>query len=170
MNAGDVTAHPGNPGGEVALRPIRDEDLDGMFAQMRDPESVWMAAFTSADPDDRALFDARMARIRAAPDITHRSITYDGRLVGSIACFVADGDTEITYWIDRAFWGRGIARAALRQFLELVTVRPLHARAASDNRGSLAVLRGAGFVATGTALGYAEARKTEIEETLLRLD
>jgi hypothetical protein len=68
---------------------------------MRDPESVQMAAFTAKDPDDRQAFDAHMARVRASPDGTLRAITRDGRLVGSIASFVIDGDTEITYWIDR---------------------------------------------------------------------
>ncbi len=32
---------------EVALRPIDDSDLDALFEQMRDPESVRMAAFTA---------------------------------------------------------------------------------------------------------------------------
>jgi hypothetical protein len=30
-------------------------------------------------------------------------VTCDGRLAGSIASFPLDGQTEITYWIDRAF-------------------------------------------------------------------
>jgi RimJ/RimL family protein N-acetyltransferase len=30
----------------IALRPVADADLDALFDQMRDPESVWMAAFT----------------------------------------------------------------------------------------------------------------------------
>ncbi|MCW3819459.1 GNAT family N-acetyltransferase [Micromonospora sp. DR5-3] len=38
---------------EVALRPVDDSDLDALFEQMRDPESVRMAAFTAKDPDDR---------------------------------------------------------------------------------------------------------------------
>lgn len=154
----------------VALRPIDDADLDVLFELMRDPESVRMAAFTAADPDDRAWFDAHMAKIRAAPDVTNRMITVDGRLVGSIAAFVLEGHTEVTYWIDRAWWGQGIASRALAQLLELVPVRPLYASAASDNAGSLRVLQKAGFVVTGTATGFANARRTEIEETLLRLD
>jgi L-amino acid N-acyltransferase YncA len=50
------------------------------------------------------------------------------------------------------------------------TVRPLHARAASDNAGSLQILRKAGFQDQGTEISYANARGTEIEETILRLD
>ncbi len=152
----------------VALRPVEDSDLDALFDQMRDPESVWMAGFTPKDPDDRSAFDTHMAKVRSSPDITHRSITCDDQLVGSIAAFVIEGQTEVTYWIDRAFWGRGIASRALEQLLDLVPVRPLYARAASDNTGSLRVLQRAGFEVIGTETSFAPARNREIEETILR--
>ncbi|MEU8816667.1 GNAT family N-acetyltransferase [Actinoplanes sp. NPDC048796] len=155
---------------EVALRPIEDADLDALFDQMRDPESVHMAAFTARDPNDRPAFDAHMATIRARPDVTNRIVTLDGRPVGSIAAFVIEGDTEVTYWIDRAHWGQGIAGRALTLLLDLVPTRPLFARAASDNVASLRVLRKAGFTVTGTDTGYANGRHTEIEETVMRLD
>ena len=129
-----------------------------------------MAAFTPADPDDRAAFDARLARVRDAPGITHRAVTRDGLLVGSIASFVVDGDTEVTYWIDRSAWGGGVASRALSLLLDLVTVRPVFARAASDNLGSLRVLERAGFVGIGTARSFAQGRGAEIEETILRKD
>src|SRR5689334_6355012 len=154
---------------EVALRPIEDSDLDALFEQMRDPESVRMAAFTTKDPDDRAAFEIHMAKVRTSPEVTTLAVTADGRLVGSIACFVVDGDTEITYWIDRSRWGQGIASRALALFLDTVPVRPLYARAASDNVGSLRVLHKAGFVAIGTEISFANARDAEIEETILRL-
>lgn len=54
-------------GAVVVLREIEDGDLDGLFEQMRDPESVRMAAFVSWDPNDREAFDAHMARVRSAP-------------------------------------------------------------------------------------------------------
>ena len=155
---------------EVALRMVDDTDLDTLFELMRDPESVRMAAFTAKDPDDRRGFDAHMTRVRTAPDVVLRAITVDGRLVGSISSFVVDGDTEITYWIDRSVWGQGIAGRALAAFLDVVRVRPLHARAASDNIGSLTVLRRAGFQIVGTEVSYANGRGADIEETVLRLD
>jgi RimJ/RimL family protein N-acetyltransferase len=155
---------------EVALRPVDDSDLDALFEQMRDPESVRMAAFTAKDPDDRTAFDAHMAKIRTSPEVTNRIITLDGRLVGSIASFVVDGDTEVTYWIDRSFWGQGIASRALALLLESVSVRPLFARAASDNVRSLKVLQRAGFAIIGTEISFANGRNKEIEETILRLD
>jgi RimJ/RimL family protein N-acetyltransferase len=155
---------------EVALRSIEDSDLDALFDQMRDPESVRMAAFTARDPDDREAFDAHMSKVRAADDVTQRAVTRDGHLVGSIASFVMEGDTEITYWIDRSVWGQGVASRALALFLDTVTVRPLHARVAGDNLGSLRVLHKAGFTVIGTEISYASARNAEIEETILRLD
>ena len=154
---------------EVALRPIDDSDLDDLFDQMRDPESVWMAAFTAKDPNDREAFDAHMSKVRTSPDGTMRAVIRGGRLVGSIASFVREGDTEVTYWIDRSVWGQGVASQALAIFLDTVTVRPVYARAASDNVGSLRVLQRAGFAIIGTEISYANARSTEIEETVLRL-
>ena len=154
----------------IALRPVEDADLDALFEQMRNPESVAMAAFTADDPDDRDAFDAHMARVLNSPGIKHRAITCDGQLVGSIASFPSGDETEVTYWLDRSAWGRGIASRALELLLELVPARPLHARAASDNIASLRVLRKAGFAIVGTETSYAAARKCEIEETLLRLE
>ena len=154
----------------VALRPVEDGDLDALFEQMRDPEGIRMAAFTSEDPDDRDAFDAHMARVRSSPDIIMRAVTCDGRLAGSIASFPSGGQTEVTYWIDRAVWRKGIATGALALLVELVAVRPLHARAASDNAGSLRVLQKCGFQAVGTETSFAAARGEDIEETILRLD
>lgn len=154
----------------VALRPVEDGDLDALFEQQRDPEAVRMAAFTAADPNDRSAFDAHMARVLALPDVTHRAVTCDGELVGSIASFPIEGQTEITYWIDRAAWGRGIATQAVALLLDLVPDRPVYARAASDNAGSLRVLHKSGFTDIGTEISFAPARNAEIEETILRLD
>ena len=154
---------------DVELRLIVDSDLDVLFDQMRDPESVQMAAFTAKDPNDREAFDAHMATVRTSPEVITRAVTRDGHLVGSIASFVVEGDTEITYWIDRSAWGQGVASQALTLLLRAVAVRPLHARAASDNVGSLRVLQKAGFTIIGTEVSYAAARDAGIEETVLRL-
>ena len=157
---------------EVRLRDVEDGDLDALFEQMRDPEGVWMAAFTAKDPDDRAHFDAHMARVRVAPEVTMRAIVLDGQVVGHVAAFPGEhvGGLEVTYVVDRSVWGQGVASRALGLLLEEVTDRPLYARAASDNRASLRVLGKAGFQAVGTERSFAQARQAEIEETVLRLD
>ena len=157
----------------IALRPLADADLPIFFEQERDPLARRMAAFTSADGDDRAAFDAHWVRVRADPRNVNRTIVDGDRVLGHIAKYEDAGPdgprAELTYWIDRAHWGRGVASAALALFLQELPVRPLYARAASDNAGSLRVLQRCGFVPIGVDRGFAAARGEEIEETVLRL-
>ena len=154
---------------EVRLREVQAGDLPIFFDQMRDPDAVQMAAFTSRDPHDRAAFDALWARIRAAAANRARTILADGQVAGSISSY-PDGDRlEVTYWLGREYWGRGIATAALQAFLRQETRRPLHARAAADNTASLRVLEKCGFVPIGREHSYANARGAAIDEILLEL-
>ena len=76
-----------------------------------------MAAFTTENPNDRTAFDSHMAKVMGSPDVTMRAVTDDDRLVGTIASFVLEGETEVTYWIDRSSWGKGLASRALALFL-----------------------------------------------------
>lgn len=154
----------------VVLRPLTDADLPSLFRMMQDEESVRMAAFVPADYADREHFEAKLNRLRTDPEVTYRAITVDGALAGSISAFVMEGDTEITYWIDRPFWGRGTASAALTLFLEVFPRRPIFARVAADNAASRRVLTKSGFRPVGTELSYAPARRTDIEELVLRLE
>lgn len=153
----------------MELRAVRDSDLDVIFDIEREPEGVRMAAFTAADPDDRARFDEHWQRIRADPTIIPRAIVDDGVVVGHVAVFGPPDEREVTYWIARSHWGRGLATAALRSLLAEVTDRPVHARAAADNAGSARVLAKCGFAVVGRDRGFATARGEEIEELLFTL-
>lgn len=153
----------------VELREVHDSDLPVFFRQMNDPEALHMAAFTLEDPSDRDAFEVHWAKIRSS-DAVIRTVLTDGDVVGSTAVYGMPGEREVTYWIDRAYWGKGIATAALRALLAEVPERPLYARAASDNAGSLRVLEKCGFRAVATARGYAQARGAEIDETVLLLE
>ncbi|MFI1565736.1 GNAT family N-acetyltransferase [Streptomyces sp. NPDC020490] len=153
---------------DVVLREVHDSDLPVFFRQMNDPEALRMAAFTAKDPADRAAFDDRWRRIRASDAVT-RTILADGDVVGSAAVYGEPGEREVTYWVDRAYWGRGVATAALRALLAEVPERPLYARAAADNTGSRRVLEKCGFRETARATGYAPARGEEIDEVVLNL-
>jgi RimJ/RimL family protein N-acetyltransferase len=154
----------------VSLRPLEDRDLDTIYRQVTDPESIRMAAFTAEDQTDRSAFLNRMARIRADTSASNRVIEVDGAVAGTIASFRIDDQLEVTYWVDRTFWGKGVASAALQLLLAETAERPLYARAASDNLGSLRVLEKAGFRPIGVDRGFAPGRGEEIEETILRLD
>ena len=117
----------------VSLRPLEDRDLDTIYQQVTDPESVRMAAFTAEDQTDRRAFLNRMSRLRADTSVSYRVIDVDGAIAGTIASFRIDNRPEVTYWVDRTQWGKGIASAALQILLAETAERPLYARAASDN-------------------------------------
>ena len=154
----------------VSLRPLEDGDLDAIFQQVTDPESIRMAAFTTDDWTDRRAFLNRMSRLRADTSVSNRVIDVDGAVAGTIASFRIDDQLEVTYWVDRTHWGKGIASAALELLLAETPERPVNARAASDNVASLRVLEKAGFRRVGVDRGFAHGRGEEIEETILRLD
>jgi RimJ/RimL family protein N-acetyltransferase len=152
------------------LREVRDEDLAVLFEQWADPVAVQMAAFSTPDQMDREAFERRWARLRADATVLNRAIVVDGDVAGTIGSWGDAGEREVTYWIGRSYWGRGIATAALGMFLSVDRCRPLHARVAHDNIGSRRVLEKCGFRVVGTDRGFAEARSAEIEELVLRLD
>ncbi|MFF3321657.1 GNAT family N-acetyltransferase [Streptomyces sp. NPDC002889] len=153
----------------IVLREVDDADLPVFFRHTTDPESNRIAAFTSKDPSDRAAFDAHWARIRASEDVVIRTVLADGEVVGHTAVYGPPEFREVTYVIDRSYWGRGVATAALTALLEVVPVRPLYARTAADNQGSLRVLEKCGFTVTGYDRGFANARGEEIDELVLTL-
>ena len=153
----------------IILRDVTDADLPIFFDQQRDLTYNHMAAFTHKDPDDRVAFDAHWKKIRANPENKNQTIVFEGQVAGHIASFVMGGHREITYGIARHFWGRGLATEALRAFLAVDTDRPLRARAAKDNVGSLRVLAKCGFEVIGEEIGFANARGQAIEEVVLRL-
>jgi RimJ/RimL family protein N-acetyltransferase len=157
----------------VLLRAVEPEDLPVFFEQQLDPEANRMAAFTAADPSDREAFAARWARILAGDAVAVTTILADdGAVAGSVLLWrdpALDGP-EVSYWLGREFWGRGLATAALRLFLAEIETRPLYGRAAKDNVASIRVLEKCGFALECEARGYAPARGEEIAEVVLRLD
>ena len=71
---------------DVKLQDLEDAHLDHLFTWERDPRAVAMAAFTRADPGDRAAFDEHYQRIRDDPDCTLRAIVCAGAMAGVIGC------------------------------------------------------------------------------------
>ena len=153
-----------------SLREVRDEDLPVLFAQWADPVAARMAAFTAPDHMDRDAFERRWSRLGADETVIARAILVDGEVAGTIGSWDDPGEREVTYWIGRSYWGKGIATEALTTFLTVDPSRPLHARVAYDNVASKRVLEKCGFRAVATERSFAEARSREIEEVVLRLD
>lgn len=128
---------------KILLRPIVNTDLPILFQQQLDPEAVAMAAYPSKDRGD---FMRHWEGILKNPQVTARAIIYKEKVAGHILCW-KEGKYEhrVGYWIDREFWRRGIASAALKDFLSLVQIRPLYAEVANHNIASQKVLQKNGF-------------------------
>jgi RimJ/RimL family protein N-acetyltransferase len=126
----------------VQLRDVEAQDLALFFEHQRDPVAVEMVAFNSRD---RPAFDQHWAKLLADDSLLKKAIIVDGQVAGNIGSWTAEGKREVGYWIDRAFWGRGVATAALSAFLCLEQTRPLYAGVAKHNVASLRVLQKCGF-------------------------
>lgn len=150
--------------GHIELREWDDDDLDAIFGMMRDPEAVERAAFTASDPDDRAAFDAWVARNRADPDAALWVVTDDGGFAGTAGAYSVDGEREVTYWIARNAWGRGVGTAALRLLVAREPERPLYARVAAGNAASVAMLARLGFTEESRSTAFAPGLGREVEE------
>jgi ribosomal-protein-alanine N-acetyltransferase len=154
---------------DLKLRPTEIADLDTLFQFQLDPKGGYLAAFMPKNPTDKTAYINKHTKLLNDPTVNNQTILLDKIIVGSIAKFVIEGDTEITYWIDRKFWGQGIATKALTEFLAFETIRPIFGRVAFDNFGSQKVLEKCGFDKIGSDKGFANARQMEIEEFIYKL-
>lgn len=154
----------------ITLTETIVDDLHSFFRFQLDEEANYLAAFTAKDQNSEKAYIDKFSKFLSDPTINMRTIKVDNEIAGSLAKFVIENKAEITYWIDRKFWGRGIVTTALKQFLNMEQTRPVYGRTAFDNYGSQKVLEKCGFVKTGTDKGFANARQTEIEEYIYKLD
>lgn len=156
--------------GKITIRDVEDSDIRVFFEQQLDAEASRMAAFIWRNSHDRAAFDAHWARILNLPDVVNKTILWGEEIAGHVACFPHEGKFEVTYWIGKDYWGKGIATEALKKLLQEIAHRPIFGRTAKDNIGSIRVLEKCDFKIIGEDKGYAQARDKETEEYILRLD
>jgi RimJ/RimL family protein N-acetyltransferase len=138
------------PQPQIELRETVEDDLPILFEFQADPEASAMAAFPSRT---WPAFVEHQAKIAADPAAIQLAIVADGEVAGSIASWAGEAERDVGYWIGREHWGRGIATAALRAFLDVDASRPLGAHVVEHNVGSRRVLEKAGFVPDGQELG-----------------
>jgi len=127
---------------KVVLRDVTESDLETFFAQQLDPEATRMAAFPSRE---REAFFAHWKNVRSEASNIVQAVVFDGELAGNVVSWEQDGERKVGYWIGRDYWGRGIATAALAEFLKRLPVRPLVAHVAKHNAASIRVLQKCGF-------------------------
>ena len=156
---------------ELLLRDVVEDDLPIFFEQQLDRKANWMAAFTAKDPTDEATFTAHWNRVLVDATVIVKTIIFEGRVVGYVLSYEEAGRPEVSYWLGKEYWAKGIATRALSDFLVHGNKRrPIYARVAQDNIGSRRVLEKCGFVIVGEMTGFANARDEEIAELLLELN
>lgn len=78
---------------------------------------------------------------------------------------------DLGYWVAPPFWGRGIARAAVRAVVEArVFDAPMTASVFRDNPASARVLEAAGFRRVGEGRGFSVARGEAVPTVIYRHD
>lgn len=106
-------------------------------------------------------------RVLGDPANEARTILVDDQVAGYVASWDGDGARLVGYWIGREYWGRGVARAALTEFLDDDEHhRPIHAYVAQENARSIRVLEKCGF----QRVGEPAAGPDGVVELLFRFD
>jgi [ribosomal protein S5]-alanine N-acetyltransferase len=154
---------------DIILKQTEVADLEYFFQFQLNKEAGYLAAFMPKNWADKTAYLEKYRKLLKNPTVAMRTVFIRGTVVGSVSKFEMDGKAEITYWIDRKFWGQGIATKAMKEFLAIETTRPIFGRVAFDNFGSQRVLEKCGFVKIGTDKGFANARQMEIEEFIYKL-
>ena len=131
---------------DTSLREVRACDLPVFFEQQLDPDATRMAAFPARA---RVEFMAHWAKIMADETNILKTIAFREKVAGNIGCWEGSGERRVGAWLGKEYWGKGIASAALAQFLGQVEIRPLHARVVKTNVASIRVLQKCGFAISG---------------------
>jgi RimJ/RimL family protein N-acetyltransferase len=153
-------------GAEVRLRPVREADIEVFYRQQLEPEAVAMALFPSRDRE--AFFHHWKARTLVRPDANPMTIEYEDAVAGNIGSWAEDDQVFVGYWIGSAYWGRGVATAALHTFLtEHESRRPVYAHVVSGNVGSIRVLEKCGFEVVERANEFDRSFGIDVEVLLM---
>ena len=156
-----------NQRASIWLRDIEQSDLPRLYEFNLDPEANRLAATIPRSAD---AFQADWENRLTDPNVVQKAILLGNVLAGCIVCFRHDGFDYVGYWLDKEFWGQGIASKALQLLLEQIKSRPLYARVATSNRASLRVLQKCGFVVKSVQISPGDDRYIECEESLLILN
>ena len=147
------------------LRNVLQSDLPVFFEHQRDPEATSMAAFPAREWD--AFMSHWRHNILENPASEVRTILVDDQAAGYVASWEQDGRRMVGYWIGRQYWGRGVTRSALDEFLRTHEHhRPIHACVALSNARSMRVLEKCGF----QRVGEPTVASDRVEEVLFVLD
>ena len=154
---------------EITIRSAQDSDFEALYRIQLNPEYNRMAAFGRAVPEDKPAFMSHKSRIVGDPACLLYTIELDLEPIGNIGSFFFGGERDLGYGITTEHWGKGFATRAVRAFLLIEKTRPLGARVAAHNPGSIRVLEKCGFVHVKSDSGFSDYLQTTVEERVFSL-
>jgi RimJ/RimL family protein N-acetyltransferase len=149
----------------VMLRQVLPGDLPTFFRNQQDPLANELAAFP-ARSWDAFLLHRQQQLLGNSTTIESTVVAADGAVAGHVLSWQQGGQRFLGYWLGREHWGKGIATAALRLFLNVDQHRPLFAHVSLRNPASQRVLEKCGLC----RIGGPERAPDGVEEYLYRLD
>lgn len=151
----------------LAFRAWEMADL-AAFRALLDDAAVWRHL---PEPYPAPLTPALAADLIALSSLPHhqvRAVLWHGVPVGQVRLeWAGAAEAELSYWLGRAHWGRGLGRAAVRAavaaaFGDHPRLARLTARVRAENPASPRILLAAGFAETGLRadgwLGFVRGR------------
>lgn len=145
-------ATPGPP-----IRPWRLDDAEAIATLANDWDIARNLRDAFPHPYTRADADAYLERVASGAIANSFAITVDDCAVGGVGLHprvdIERCSAEIGYWLGKAYWGRGLATAAVRSLtafaFEHLGLLRVFALPFEENRASARVLEKAGFVREG---------------------
>ena len=141
-------------GDGFALRPWREADADDLVFHANDAQVARNLGERFPHPyaiEDAHAFIAHALHLHSEKAL---AIEINGEACGGVGVHPGEGverhSAELGYWLGRAYWGEGIATAAVRALvphaLRELRLYRLQARVFADNPASMRVLERCGFV------------------------
>ena len=137
----------------VTIRPIGWNDADSLQEMLNDP-AVYLPCGLRDPAGEFVISEFMKNRIAAWQSGAAYSfvVLASDKLVGGCTLHMARGNrqrAEIGFWIQRVFWGKGIATGAARQTVTFgfgqLSLRSIEGKCLSENIAAARVLRKNGF-------------------------
>jgi RimJ/RimL family protein N-acetyltransferase len=144
----------------IRIRPLRSSDARDLCEHARDEEVIrWTLNVSHPSSEDEAVKLIRRSRyrIRKQSDYAFGIVNKEtDKVIGVIELMSLDWqnrNAEISYWLGRKYWGKGLMTEAVRQILrfgfEELGLHRIYARLFEANPESASVLEKAGFTLEG---------------------
>ncbi|MCK0068210.1 GNAT family N-acetyltransferase [Kordiimonas sp. 5E331] len=166
--------HPADPDGVMLARFETVADIEWIYSLNEDPEALLMAGI-AGEMIDKASFVKAMQDDLANPQSGAYVflIRKNGERAGYVDLSPTQaGEMVLGYWIDRKFWGQGIAGRAVAMLLQAqpkaMRRQPLFARVLDGNEASIRILEKLGFEAIGRNSYYSGPHKGNVQQTIFR--